>query len=140
MGPGDAQAGTFVARRGAIGAGAAGGVGGVVGAALSERQNRKGEGSQLDLGNDLAYLAVMPDTLTLFKTKRSLVGLKPKLTDEALVEVPRSNLTSSTFRKGAIVSVFELEFQDGSSWQFDVPRQNRKDGEKVAQMLGSALD
>ena len=139
MGAGDAQAGTLVARRGAIGAGAAGGVGGVVGAALSERQNKKGQGSNIDLGNDLAYLAIVSDTLTLFKTKRSLVGLKPKLTDEVLVTVPRSDLTGSTFQKGAIVSVFELDFQDGSSWQFDVPRQSRKDGEKMAQMLGSTI-
>lgn len=140
MGPDDAQAGTLVARRGAIGAGAAGGVGGVVGAALASGQNKKGEGSQIDLGSDLAYLAVMSDTLTLFKTKRSLVGLKPKLSDETLIEVPRSNLARSAFKKGKIVSVFELEFEDGSTWQFDVPRQHRKDGEKVAQLLGSQLD
>lgn len=140
MGPGDAQAGTFVTRRGAVGAGAAGGMGGVVGAAIAGRQHQKGAASAVDLGTDLGYLTVMPSTVTLFKTKRSLVGLKPKLTDDVLVEVPRSDVTSSSFKKGKIVSVFELVFNDGSYWEFDVPRQYRKDGAKVAQLLGATIE
>ena len=139
MGASDARAGTFVARRGAIGAGAAMGAGGVVGALAASRQDKKGAASSVDLGRDMGYLAVMDSTVTLFKTKKSLVGLKPKMSDETLVEVPRSQVARSAFTKGKIVSVFELEFADGSNWEFDVPRQFRKDGEKVAELLGSTI-
>jgi hypothetical protein len=115
------------------------GAGGVVGAVAADRLSKKGGASSVDLGGDLAYLAVMDSTVTLFKTKKSLVGLKPKMSDETLVEVPRADLARSAFSKGKIVSVFQLEFSDGSNWEFDVPRQFRKDGEKVAALLGSTI-
>lgn len=129
--------GAFVARRGAIGAAAASGVGGLAGAAMASRQ--KGEASALDLGSEMGFLSASGDAVTVFKTKRSLVGLKPKVTDEVLAEVPRSEIASSSFTKGKLVSVFEFGFADGSRWEFDVARQHRKDAEQVAQALGSSI-
>lgn len=129
--------GTFVARRGAIGAAASAGVGGLAGAAMASRQ--KGGESTLDLGNEMGFLNATGDAVTVFKTKRSLVGLKPKVTDEVLAQVPRSDIASSSFTKGKLVSVFELGFADGSRWEFDVARQHRKDAEQVAQTLGSSI-
>ena len=131
------DAGTFVARRGAIGAAAAAGVGGLAGAAMAGRQT--GEGSALDLGSEMGFLSATGDAVAVFKTKRSLVGLKPKVTDEVLAEVPRSQIASSSFTKGKLVSVFEFGFADGSRWEFDVARQHRKDAEQVAQALGSSI-
>lgn len=139
MGVDDAQAGVFVSRRGAIRAGAASGAGGLVGATIATT-GKKGQDSAIDLGDAFGYLAVMPDKIVLFKTKRSLIAMKPKLLDETWAEAPLFDVTQSTFTKGKLVSVFEIEFADGSNWQFDVSRNNRKDGEAVAQRLGSTIE
>ncbi|HEX2294196.1 MAG TPA: hypothetical protein VHN37_02680 [Actinomycetota bacterium] len=139
MGADDAQAGVFVSGRGAIRAGAASGAGGLVGAAIAT--GSKGQGSAIDLGDEFGYLAVMPDDdIVLFRTKRSLMSMKPKLLDETWAEAPLSAVTRSAFTKGKLVSVFEIEFADGSNWQFDVARNNRKDGEAVAQRLGATIE
>ena len=141
MGVHDAQAGVIVSRRGAIGAGAASGAGGLVGAAIATGVGKKGQGSAINLGDEIGYLAVMPDDkLVLFKTKRSLMAMKPKLLEETWAEAPLSGVTQSAFTKGTLVSVLEIEFADGSNWQFDVARNNRKDGEAVAQRLGSTIE
>ena len=141
MGVHDAQAGVFVSRRGAIGAGAASGAGGLVGAAIATAVGKKGQDSAINLGDEFGYLAVMPDNrLVLFKTKRSLMAMKPKLLEETWAEAPLSDVTQSAFTKGKLVSVLEIEFADGSNWQFDVARNNRKDGEAVAQRLGSTIE
>lgn len=132
------EVGTFVARRGAIGSAAAAGVGGLAGAAIAGRQ--KGGASTVDLGSEMGFLSTSGDAVTVFKTKRSLVGLKPKVTDEVIAEVPRSEVASSTFKKGKLVSVFVFDLADGSRWEFDVARQHRKDAEEVAQVLGSSIE
>lgn len=139
MGVDDAQAGVFVSRRGAIRAGAASGAGGLVGAAIATT-GKRGQDSAINLGDEFGYLAVMPDKIVLFKTKRSLMAMKPKLLDETWAEAPLSDVTQSAFTKGKLVSVLEIEFADGSNWQFDVARNNRKDGEAVAQRLGSTIE
>jgi hypothetical protein len=131
--------GTFVARRGAIGAGAAMGAGGLVGAALAARQDKKGGVPTVDLGGQMGFLSVTPAGITLLRTKKSLVGLKPKVSDEVIAEVPRADIASSSLTKGKIISVLELGFADGSSWEFDVARQHRKDAEQVAQALGASI-
>jgi hypothetical protein len=135
----DARAGVFVSGRGAIRAGAASGAGGLVGAAIATT-GTKGQVPSIDLGDQFGYLAVMPDKVVLFRTKLSLVAMKPKLLDETWAEAPLSDVTQSSFTKGKLVSVFEIEFADGSNWQFDVARNNRKDGEAVAQLLGSTIE
>ena len=93
----------------------------------------------MDLGDQMGFLTVADDGITLFKTKRSLVGLKPKVSDEVIARVPRSDIESSSLTKGKLVSVFEFEFADGSRWEFDVARQHRKDAEQVAQALASSI-
>ena len=129
--------GAFVARRGAIGAAAAAGVGGLAGAAMGAAQKRAA--SSVDLGDQMGFLTVTNDDVTLFKTNRSLVGLKPKVSDEVIAQVARSDITSSSLTKGKLVSVFELDFADGSRWEFDVARQHRKDAEQVAQALSASI-
>lgn len=136
----NALAGTFVARRGAIGAGAAMGAGGLVGAGIAVAQDKKGRYSPLNLGGEMGYLTVTPVGIVLYKTKKSLVGLKPKVSEEVLAEVARSDLATSQLKKGKIVSVLQLAFSDGSTWEFDVARQHRKDAEQVAQALGSSIE
>ncbi|HEV3472698.1 MAG TPA: hypothetical protein VG408_05765, partial [Actinomycetota bacterium] len=115
MGVDHAQAGVFVSRRGAIRAGAASGAGGLVGAAIATT-GKRGQDSAINLGDEFGYLAVMPDKIVLFKTKRSLMAMKPKLLDETWAEAPLSDVTQSTLTKGKLVSVFEIELADGSNW------------------------
>lgn len=131
--------GTFIARRGAIGAAAAAGVGGLVGAAMGAGREKKGGAPEVDLGDQMGFLNVAPTSITIFKTKRNPIGMKPKVTDEVIAEVPRSDIASSSLTKGKLISVFEFGFADGSGWAFDVARQHRKDAEQVAQALGSAI-
>jgi hypothetical protein len=131
-----ALAGTFVTSRGfAWGTGLTVGIGGVVGAAAGAAvDKRTAAPSPLNRG-DLAYLAVMPESVALFKAKRG--ALKPKVTDELLAEVPRSELQASRYDKGKMVGVFELQFSDGSSWAFDVGRAFAKSATEVATALGA---
>lgn len=116
------------------------GAGGLVGAALAARQDKKGGAPAVDLGGQMGFLNVTSERVTLLKTKKSLVALKPKVLDDVIAEVPRSDIASSSLSKGKIVSVLELSFADGSSWEFDVARQHRKDAEQVAQALGSSIE
>lgn len=129
--------GAFVARRGAIGAAAAAGVGGFAGAAMAASQ--KSGPSAIDLGDQMGFLTVAEHGVTLFKTKRSLVGLKPKVSEEVIAQVARADIASSSLTKGKLVSVFELNLADGSRWEFDVARQHRKDAEQVAQALAATI-
>jgi hypothetical protein len=99
----------------------------------------KGGASSVDLGDEVGFLRVSPAAITLCKTKRSAMALKPKVTDEVIAEVQREDITASSLTKGKLISVFELGFSDGSRWEFDVARQFRKDAEQVAQALGSTI-
>lgn len=95
--------------------------------------------SSVDLGDQMGFLSVADDGITLFKTKKSLVGLKPKVSEEVIARVARSDIASSSLTKGKLVSVFEFDFTDGSRWEFDVARQHRKDAEQVAQAVGASI-
>jgi hypothetical protein len=136
MGADNAMAGTFVARRGAAIAGGAASAG-LVGVAIAAKQDKKGSDSPLTMGQ-IGYLAVNAENLTLYATKRG--AFKPKATDEVIGEVPRSAVTQSRYKKGSIASILEFDFSDGSRWEFDIGRIFRKDGEKVATMLGSTME
>lgn len=133
--PDDAQAGVFVTSRG--GAWATGltvGIGGVVGALAGAAVDKaKAAPSPLNKG-DLAYLAVLPNDVAVFKAKRG--ALKPKATDELLGAAPRTAVSSARYKKGGVVGVFELAFADGSSWSFDVGRPFAKKATEVVQLLG----
>ncbi|MFN2526394.1 MAG: hypothetical protein ABR505_09060 [Actinomycetota bacterium] len=139
--PGSGIASVFVARRGSIGAGAAMGAGGLVGAAIAVKMDKKGANSPIAAGiGKGAFLTVMPDSLVLYNIKKNLMNFKPKRSDEVLGQVQRAQLTGSRLKKGKLVSILELDFSDGSAWEFDVPRQFRKDAEQVAQVLGSSIE
>ena len=133
-----ALAGVFVTSRGnAWATGLTAGLGGAVGAAAGAAvEKRKAAPSPLASG-ELAYLAVLPDAVAVFKAKRG--ALKPKATDDLLGEAPRAELRGSTYTKGKMVGVFELEFADGSTWAFDVGRAFAKHAAEVAGLLGSRI-
>ena len=137
--PDAALAGVIVTSRGnAWGTGLTVGIGGVAGAAAGAAVDKRTAAPSPLAAGDLAYLAVTPDAIAVFKAKRG--ALKPKTTEELLGEVPRSDLTASRYKKGKMVGVFELDFSDGSSWAFDVGRAFAKNATQVASVLGSETD
>lgn len=131
-----AIAGVFLTSRGeAWATGLTVGIGGIAGGLAGAAVDKmKSAPSPLKRG-ELAYLAVFPDSVTIFKAKRG--ALKPKATDDVLASVPRAQLRASSYHKGKMVGVYALEFTDGSSWKFDVGRAFAKGGTQVAEALGS---
>ncbi len=133
-------ASVFVQRRGAIRSTAMmAGVGGVAGAVLAGSKGAKLT-SPIPPGLQGGFLNVTPDSVVLYKQKKSLLGFAPKPSEELLGQSPRSQVTASRLKKGKIVNVFEIAFADGTGWEFDVHRKFRKDAEQVAQTLGSTIE
>ena len=56
-----------------------------------------------------------------------------------LARAPRSEIESVEFDKGMMLSHLEIAFTNGAVWEFDVPKANRKTGEKLAQALGGRV-
>ncbi len=123
------------AARDAMATGLTVGIGGALGAAAGIGLDKKHRGASPLQPGELAYLAVMPETVSVFRAKRG--ALKSKPTDELLAQVPRSQVRASRYKKGKLVGVFELDFSDGSSWSFDVGRPFAKAALQVASALGS---
>ena len=137
--PDSALAGVFVTSRGnAWATGLTVGLGGAAGATAGAVVDKRTAAPSPLAAGDLAYLAVTPDAVAVFKAKRG--ALKAKTTDELLGQAPRSDVRASRYKKGKMVGVFELEFSDGSTWAFDVGRAFAKNAGQVADVLGSETD
>jgi hypothetical protein len=80
------------------------------------------------------YLAASETELIL--TKTSQLGWKPHTKGDALVRVPRGEVQSVDFEKGKVLSQLKLTFADGNTWQFEIPRANRKGAEEFTTALG----
>jgi hypothetical protein len=125
-------AGTFVAAKGNTKRLA---LGGVVGAALASRNKGGGEGGLPAFGR-AAYLAVGAEEVALVKTDIGMMSMKPKMTSEALVRVPRGEITSVELDKGALKSALKLSFTDGNTWEFEIPKAYNKGAKGVVEALG----
>jgi hypothetical protein len=137
--PDNALAGVIVTSRGnAWATGLTVGIGGVAGAAAGAAVDKHTAAPSPLAAGDLAYLAVTPEAVEVYKAKRG--ALKPKVTDELLGRCPRGDVTASRYKKGKMVGVFELDFADGSSWAFDVGRAFAKGAGEVAGALGSQTE
>jgi hypothetical protein len=128
--PHQAHVATFVSPHGTNRARLGAAVGGVVGAAAAG--TRRGESSPL-AGGKFGYLGVYPNELVLFATKQG--AFKPKITDTVLASMPRTAVHSASVER-KINGMLEVRFADGTSWQFDIPRQWIKGAREVS----SALD
>jgi hypothetical protein len=136
--PSTAITGTFVEPRGmirSIVAGVAGrevlgALGGV--AASVAAGSGTGDASPLAKGQ-IAYLAVFPDQVTMFRAKRG--ALRPKATDEVLASAPRSDVRTAAVEKGRIAGVLQISFADGQTWAFDVPKVHLGGAQNIAAQL-----
>jgi hypothetical protein len=123
----------FVQARGATKRRVSFGLGGALGAAVgSVGKTAAGDpGEALGL-NALGHLAVAGDHVVLSKAKN---GLKPKPTDEVLLSVPRAAVQRAGLERKTLMGVLTIEFDDGSAWEFDVPRAHMKGADALASEL-----
>jgi hypothetical protein len=130
-------AGTFVEPRGMIRsvvAGVAGSeLGGALGGAVAAAATGSPDSSPLAAGQ-IAYLAVLPDELVLFRAKRG--ALRPKQTTERLAAAPRAHVRSATLDRGRLAGVLTVDFSDGTTWAFDVPKVHLTGAAAIAAALG----
>jgi hypothetical protein len=135
--PRAAIAGTFVQPRGSIRSQitdiTGGAVLGVIAASAVAERGVDGA-SPLPEGQ-LAYLAVLPDSVMLFTAKKG--AFKPKPTDSVIATAPRSATQTARVQKQKLAGILEITFADGSTWSFDVPRVHLKNADRVATALGS---
>jgi hypothetical protein len=114
---------------------------GIVGAKIIDKANeRKGkvapESQTPDFGR-LAWLAVTADEVALVELKGSLT-LK---LNEVIARAPRSEVAAAELGGASIMisPPLKIQFKDGGSWDFEVPRPSRNDAVAVADVLaGSA--
>jgi hypothetical protein len=135
-----ALAGVFVTSRGdAIATGLTVGIGGIAGAAAGvAADSSAGAGAATLPRGKLGYLAVTANDVVIVRAKRG--AFKPKATDEVVLQLPRTELTASRYRKGKAVGVFELVLSDGETWAFDVGRAFATGAMRVAHELGTTVE
>jgi hypothetical protein len=133
-------AGTLVSPRGLtkkMSMGTAGSqVGGLVGSLAASALTSKTSKATPDMPSfgRSGYLAASETELIL--TKTSQLGWKPHPKGDALVRVPRGEVQSVDLEKGKVLSQLKLTFADGNTWQFEIPRANRKGAEEFTTALG----
>jgi hypothetical protein len=79
----------------------------------------------------LAYLAVTESELALIKLKSGMVSVR---LDEVITRVARSEVASAALGGGVSPSL-TIGFSDGGSWQLEVPRPSKKQGQAVVDAL-----
>lgn len=136
-------AGTFVNPKGmtkkvtaSVAGGVVGGVAGNMAVSLATGPAYKGAAEVPNFGR-VAYVAASADEIALVKTKSGM--LKMKLTDEALARVPRSEIASSELDQGTLLSHLTIVFTNGVTWEFDVPKANKKTAQALVRALGGTL-
>jgi hypothetical protein len=116
----------------AAGGQVAGMVGDLAAGAVSGR--RESAAPEMPKFGSIGYLAASEEDFVLLKT--SSLGLKPKPKGEALVRVARSEVESLHLEEHKLISKLHLRFKDGASWEFDVPRANRKNARDFVDRVG----
>jgi hypothetical protein len=114
---------------------AAGGqVAGMIGDMAAGAVNARRATPDMPKFGTVGYLAASEEDFVILKT--SSMGLKPKPKGEALVRVPRSEIESLDLEEHKLVSKLHVRFRDGATWDFDVPRANRKNAREFVDRLG----
>jgi hypothetical protein len=72
----------------------------------------------VDFGQ-VGFLAVASDEIAVFSGKQGL--LKPKITG-LVARIPRAAFVSFQLERGAMIVSGSISFDDGQSWEFEVPR------------------
>jgi len=133
-----ADAATFVEPRGMIRSIVAATAGrevlGVLGSMTAESAASAGTAGASPLKKgDIAYLSVSDADVVLYKAKRG--AFKPKPTDEVIASAPRAAVRGAAIDKGRIAGVLKVNFEDGSTWEFDVPKVHLKGAQAIEATL-----
>jgi len=114
--------------------------GGVVGSAavgIKTGSPYAGAGEVPNFGR-VGYVAVTADEVALVKTETGM--LKMKIGDEVLARSPRADIASAELDKGGLLSHLRIEFTNGVTWEFDVPKKDKKAAQAVVRALGGTID
>jgi len=135
-----ADAATFVEPRGMIRSIVAATAGrevlGALGSMSAERAASAGTEGASPLGKgDIAYLSVSGGEVVLYKAKRG--AFKPKPTEEVIASAPRETVRGAAIEKGRIAGVLKVSFEDGSNWEFDVPKVHLKGAQAIEASLAN---
>lgn len=80
----------------------------------------------------VGYVAVSESEVAVLKTR---TGWKMHPTDRVLARAPLSELASVDFDEGRMVSHLSLRFENGTLWEFDVPRSDKRTAKAVVAAL-----
>jgi hypothetical protein len=135
-----ADAATFVEPRGMIRSIVAATAGrevlGALGSMTAERAAAAGtEGASPLAKGGIAYLSVSGGEVVLYKAKRG--AFKPKPTEEVIASAPRETVRGAAIEKGRIAGVLKVSFEDGSTWEFDVPKVHLKGAQAIEASLAN---
>jgi hypothetical protein len=62
-----------------------------------------------------------------------------KVTDESLATVPRSEIASCELDQGKLLSHLTIAFNNGVTWEFDIPKAAKKTAQGLVAALGGNL-
>jgi hypothetical protein len=65
--------------------------------------------------------------------------LKVKVTEESLATVPRSEIASCELDQGTLLSHLTIAFNNGVTWEFDIPKAAKKTAKGLVTALGGKL-
>lgn len=128
-------AGTFVNPKGFARQVTATVAGGVIGSAVASATG-PGQGDVPSFGR-VAFVAATADEVAIIKTKSGM--LKMKLTDQVLARRTRADINAIELKRGALISGLTIQFSDGGSWTFDVPKANQKSAVQFVEQLGGVV-
>jgi hypothetical protein len=110
--------------------------GGIVGINAMEKAKKRGPGDLPNFGR-VGYVCASADEIALVKTKSG--ALKMKVTDEALVRAPRAEIARVELDGGMLVSKLRIAFNDGTTWEFDVPKAGKKQAKALVEAIGGEV-
>ena len=85
----------------------------------------------------VGYVGASADEIALVKTKSG--AFKMKVTDEILASAPRSDVASVELDQGKLLSHLKIEFTNGVTWEFDIPKMAKKTAQELVTTLGGRL-
>ena len=85
----------------------------------------------------VGYVGVNAGELALVKTKSG--AFKMKVTDEVLASSPRSDIAAVELDQGKLLSHLKIEFTNGVTWEFDIPKMAKKTAQELVTELGGQL-
>ncbi|MFN2471976.1 MAG: hypothetical protein ABR583_13510 [Gaiellaceae bacterium] len=113
-------------------------VGGIGGINVIEKVKQRGADDLPNFGR-VGYVAASEDEIALVKTKSGTFGMKMKVTDEVLARAPRSDIASAEMDKGAMISKLRIAFTNGVTWEFQVPKNGKKNAMTFVEAIGAQV-